>query len=74
MDIIRLTTIVLLKHVPECLLKYLLQDQSVQLLDVRSNESVKSEQDLVFWQRRQQETQRLHQPHALAALRAHTHI
>lgn len=51
---------------------YLLLDQSIQLLDVRSDERVKSDQNLLFRQGGQEETQSLHQPHALAALQTDT--
>lgn len=51
---------------------YLLLDQSIQLLDVRSDERVESDQHLLFRQGRQEETQSLHQPHALAALHTDT--
>lgn len=46
--------------------------QSIQLLDVRSDESVNPDQYLVFGQGGQEEAQRLHQPHALAALHTDT--
>lgn len=49
-------------------LTYFLLDQSIQLLDVRSDESMNPDQNLVFGQGGQEEAQRLHQPHALAAL------
>lgn len=44
--------------------------QSIQLLDVRSDETMNPDQNLVFRQGGQEEAQRLHQPHALTALHA----
>lgn len=53
-------------------LDYLLCGQSIQLLDVRRNKRVKSDQKLVLWQGGEEEAESLHQPHALAALHTHT--
>lgn len=50
----------------------LLLGQCIQLLDVRRDERVKSDQNLVHRQGGQEETQSLHQPHALAALHTDT--
>lgn len=51
---------------------YLLLGQCIQLLDVRGDERVQSAQNLIYRQGRQEETQSLHQPHALAALHTDT--
>lgn len=51
---------------------YLLLGQCVQLLDVRRDERVESDQNLLHRQGGQEETQSLHQPHALAALHTDT--
>lgn len=53
-------------------LTYFLMGQSIQLLDVRRDESMNPDQHLVFGQGGQEEAQRLHQPHALAALHTDT--
>ena len=52
---------------------YLLVGQSVQPLDVRTDEGVQAAQDLLHGEGRQEEAQGLHEPHALAALRTRTH-
>lgn len=51
---------------------YLLLGECIQLLDVRSDERVKSDQNLLYRQGGQEETQSLHQPHGLAALHTDT--
>lgn len=51
---------------------HLLMGQWIQLLDVRCDEGVEAGQNLIYRQGRQEETQSLHQPHALAALYTQT--
>lgn len=73
------STLITIVHWGRCLncikvsVMYLLLGQGIQPLDVRGDKRVESAQNLIYRQGRKQETQTLHEPHALAALHTDTH-